>query len=168
MLPMEKMSDALISSRILLIDDSVSFRRLTAAALGKFGVASVTQAGSLAEGMRKMNYHCPGKFGAPDYDLILMDINLPDGNGIEGCEFISRHANTYNTPVVVMSGTSYAVTIDKAFQAGASDFLQKPLTRSMLGVRLGMLMSLSSREPGERGVESTPARAVGFTALGTF
>ena len=163
MLPMEKMSAALIGSRILLIDDSVSFRRLTAAALGKLGVASVTQAGSLAEGMCKMNYLCPDKFGAPEFDLVLMDINLPDGNGIEGCEFISSHANTYNIPVVVMSGTSYAVTINQAFQAGASDFLQKPLLRSILGTRLGMLMALTSRESGQYGVESTPARPVGYT-----
>ena len=56
MLPMRKMADALIGSRILLIDDSVSFRRLTAAMLDKFGVSSVTVAGSLAEGMREMNY----------------------------------------------------------------------------------------------------------------
>jgi CheY-like chemotaxis protein len=168
MLPMQKMSDALIGSRILLIDDSVSFRRLTAAALGKLGVASVTLAGSLAEGMCKMNYLSPDKFGTPDFDLVLMDINLPDGNGIEGCEFISGHANTFNIPVVVMSGTSYAVTIEKSFQAGASDFLQKPLVRSFLGVRLGMLMSLTSPESGGHGAKSISARPVGYTALGAF
>jgi CheY-like chemotaxis protein len=159
MLPMQKMSDALIGSRILLIDDSVSFRRLTMAALSNLGVASVTQAGSLAEGMCKMNYLSPDKFGAPDYDLVLMDINLPDGNGIEGCEFISSHANTYNIPVVVMSGTSYAVTIDEAFRAGASDFLQKPLVRSILGVRLGRLMALTAKEWGEYEVQSPPVRS---------
>jgi len=166
MLPIEKMSDALIGSRILLIDDSVSFRRLTAAVLSKLGVASVTQAGSLAEGMCKMNYLCPDIHDTPKFDLVLMDINLPDGNGIEGCEFISSHANTFNIPVVVMSGTSYALTINEAFQAGASDFLQKPLVRSILGTRLGMLMALKSREAGEYGIESTPAQSVGYT--GTF
>ena len=166
MLPMEKMLDALLGSRILLIDDSLSFRQLTAAVLRKLGVASVTQAGSLAEGMRKMNYLCPDIYDAPEFDLVLMDINLPDGNGIEGCEFISGHANTYNIPVVVMSGTSYALTINEAFQAGASDFLQKPLVRSILSTRLGMLMALKSRESGEYGAESAPARPVGYT--GTF
>ena len=168
MLPMEKMLDALIGSRILLIDDSVSFRRLTAAVLSKLGVASVTQAGSLAEGMCKMNYLCPDIFGVPEFDLILMDINLPDGNGIEGCEFISSHANSYNIPVVVMSGTSYAVTINEAFQAGASDFLQKPLVRSILGTRLGMLMALTSREAGEYCAESSPVQSVGCTGAFEF
>ena len=155
MLPMQKMADALIGSRILLIDDSVSFRRLTAAMLDKFGVSSVTMAGSLAEGMRKMNYVCPDKYGAPEFDLVLMDINLPDGNGIEACQFISSHASTYNIPLVVMSGTSYAATINQAFEAGASDFLQKPLAGSILANRLGMLMALKLRESGGHRTEPT-------------
>ena len=149
MLPMQRMSEALTGSRILLIDDSVSFRHLTAAVLDKLGVASVTQAGNLAEGLRKMNYFCPDKFDIPQFDLVLIDINLPDGNGIEACQFISSHANTYNIPVVVMSGTSYAVTINEAFEAGASDFLQKPLAGSILRNRLGMLMALKSGESCE-------------------
>lgn len=156
MLPMQKMSDALTDSRILLIDDSVSFRRLTATMLDKFGVESVSQAGNLAEGMRELNYFCPDKFVATDFDLILMDINLPDGNGIEACRFISSHATTYNIPVVVMSGTSYAVTINEAFEAGASDFLQKPLTGSILANRLGMLMTIKSRESGGYVAQTTP------------
>jgi len=156
MLPMQKMADALIGSRILLIDDSESFRRLTAAILNKFGVASVTMAGSLAEGMRKMNYLCQDKHGAPEFDLVLMDINLPDGNGIEACQFISSHAYTYDIPLIVMSGTSYAVTINQAFEAGASDFLQKPLTGSILATRLGMLMAIKLRESGEYGTKSIP------------
>ena len=146
MFSMEKMSDALAGSRVLVIDDSASFQRLTAAMLEKLGVARVTLAGSLAEGMQKMNYLSPDNFGAPEFDVVLMDINLPDGNGIEGCAFISSHANTYKIPVVVMSGTSYAVTINEAFEAGASDYLQKPLVRSILANRLGMLMTLKSLE----------------------
>jgi len=156
MLPMQKMADALIGSRILLIDDSVSFRRLTAAMLDKLGVGSVTMAGSLAEGMREMNYLCQDEYGAPEFDLVLMDINLPDGNGIEACQFISSHASTYNIPLIVMSGTSYAATINQAFEAGASDFLQKPLAGSILANRLGMLMALKLRESGEHRSESTP------------
>lgn len=146
MLPIEKMSDALVGCRVLLIDDSKSFLRLTAAMLKKTGVASVTMACSLAEGMSLLNYHNPDKFAAPDFDIVLMDVNLPDGNGIEGCHFISSHANTFNIPVVVISGTSYALTINEAFEAGASDFLQKPLAAALLKNRLGMLMTLKAQQ----------------------
>lgn len=148
MLPIKKVSETLVGSRILLIDDSVSFQRLTEALLNSFGVGSVIMARSLAEGMHKMNYLGPEKFSTPKIDLILMDINLPDGNGIEACEYLSSYASNHNIPVVVVSGSSDTVTINKAFEAGASDYLQKPLARSLLESRLSVMMALKSLESG--------------------
>ena len=164
MLPMKKMSDALAGGRILIIDDSLSFQRLTEALLNSFGVASVTLAQSLTEGMHKMNFLGPDKFATPKIDLILMDINLPDGNGIEACEYLSGYASSYDIPVVVVSGSSYSTTITEALEAGASDYLQKPLTRALLGVRLGMLMTLKSHKTGKQQTNANLKRAVGYTA----
>ena len=168
MLQMKEVSGALVGSRILLIDDSVTFQGLTKALLNTFGVASVTLARSLAEGMHKMNYLGPDKFAAPKIDLILMDINLPDGNGIEACEYLSSYADNYNIPVVVVSGSSDTMTINKAFEAGASDYLQKPLARSLLQARLGMLMAFKSLESGEHWpTKSTPGRSLECSNTGT-
>jgi sigma-B regulation protein RsbU (phosphoserine phosphatase) len=167
MLSMKKVSDALVGSRILLIDDTVSFQRLTEVLLNSFGVASVTMASSLAEGMHKMNYLGPDKFAEPKIDLILMDIKLPDGDGIDACEYLSSYASNYNIPVVVVSGSSDTVTINKAFDAGASDYLQKPLARSLLHTRLGMLMALKSLESGERRAISLPDRSMESTYTGS-
>ena len=167
MLLMKKVSDALVGSRILLIDDSVSFQQLTEALLNSFGVASVTMAGSLAEGMHKMNYLGPKKFAAPKIDLILMDIKLPDGNGIEACEYLSSYASNYNIPVVVVSGNSDTVTINKAFEAGASDYLQKPLARPLLQARLGMLMALKSLESDALSANSTSDPSLELAKTGT-
>ena len=167
MLSMKKVSDALVGSHILLIDDTVSFQRLTEALLNSFGVGSVTMASGLTEGMHKMNYLGPDKFAEPKIDLILMDINLPDGNGIDACEYLSSYASTYNIPVVVVSGSSDTVTINKAFDAGASDFLQKPLARSLLQTRLGMLIALKSLESGESRAKSPPDRSIECTHTGS-
>lgn len=145
MLPIEKMSEAMVGCRVLLIDDSKSFQRLTTAMLKKFGVATVTITSSLAEGMCLLKYHNSEKSAAPNFDIVLMDVNLPDGNGIEGCYFISSHANTFNIPVVVISGISNDLTISQAFDAGASDYLKKPLTGALLKNRLGMLMTLKAQ-----------------------
>jgi CheY-like chemotaxis protein len=164
MLPMKKMSDALVGSRILVIDDSLSFQRLTEVVLNSFGVASVTLARNLTEGMHKMNFLGPDKFSIPKIDIILLDINLPDGNGIEACEYLSGYASSYDIPVVVVSGNSHPTTITEAFDAGASDYLQKPLTRSLLGVRLGMLMSLKSASSNRQKTGSSEAREVGYHA----
>ena len=89
-----------------------------------------------------------------------MDINLPDGNGIEACEYLSSYADNYNIPVVVVSGSSDTVTINKAFEAGASDYLQKPLARALLQARLGMLMALKSLEPEALSAKSTPDQSL--------
>ena len=167
MLSTNKMSDALVGSRILLVDDSASFQRLTEALLNSFGVASVTKARSLVEGMHKMNYLGPNKFVAPKIDLILMDINLPDGNGIEACEYLSSYASNYDIPVVVVSGSLDTVTINKAFEAGASDYLHKPLARSLLETRLGMLMALKSIDPEARWATPTSDRSIEWTNTGT-
>jgi CheY-like chemotaxis protein len=167
MLLMKKVSDALIGSRILLVDDSVSFQLLTGVLLNSFGVASVSIASSLTEGMYKMNYLGPDKFATPKIDLILMDINLPDGNGIEACEYLSSYASNYNIPVVVVSGSSDSVTINKAFEAGASDYLQKPLARSLLQARLGMLMAMKSLESDVLWAKPTPDQSLEYANTGT-
>lgn len=142
MLPIHGFTLYLKGARILLIDDSEPFQRLTTEMLKKSGVASVTAASTLTDGMRFMHYNCNNYMDTPQFDLIMMDINLPDGNGMEGCQFITVHAASYDIPVVVISGTSSAEIIHNVFKAGASDYLQKPLVADLLKARLGMLLKL--------------------------
>ena len=146
MLPMKKMASHLSGCRILLIDDQQSFQQITVSMLNSFGVAPVITADSLIEGMHKMNYLGENKMDSPDIDLILMDVNLPDGDGIDACQYLSSFASEHNIPLVVVSGASDSVTINQALEAGASDYLHKPLARDLLGTRLGMLMALNTRE----------------------
>jgi len=146
MLPLNDNSYYLKGARILLIDDAEPFQRLLSSMLRKAGVAQVTIASTLKEGMHQMNYIRDVKSAAPKYDLVMMDINLPDGSGIEGCKFISCHAGTFNIPVVAISGNSETVTVHDALRAGASDFLQKPLVADLMKMRLGLLLKLSSIE----------------------
>jgi CheY-like chemotaxis protein len=133
-------------ARILLIDDSEPFRRLTSLMLENSGVATVTLASSLSEGMHKMHYFHDAQSAAPAFDIVIMDIHLPDGDGLEGCKFISSHAATFNIPVIVISGASRASVINQAFEAGASDYLQKPLVASLLKMRLTTLLKLKGLE----------------------
>jgi len=134
----------LVGARILIIDDSAPFQRLTAQILKKMGVESVVAASTLADGMQQLHYNKTETGTDPAIDLVLMDVNLPDGNGIQGCEFLSRHASTYAIPVVVISSSSDPKIISQAIKAGASDYLQKPLVADLLKIRLGMLLSFKS------------------------
>lgn len=66
------------------------------------------------------------KISAENYDLIILDIKLPDMNGIELC----RHIRNTNTTVPVMMLTSLAEEADKvtALETGADDYITKPFS----------------------------------------
>jgi two-component system cell cycle response regulator CtrA len=69
-----------------------------------------------------------------DYDLILLDLNLPDMSGIEVLRQL-RNAKI-NTPVMILSGTSEIDTKVKTFGGGADDYMTKPFHKDELVARI--------------------------------
>lgn len=74
-------------------------------------------------------------------DLIILDVMMPGMNGIELCQVIRQSAPTTKTPVLILSARGDAESIIKGIEAGANDYLPKPIlhhdlvskVRSMLG-----------------------------------
>ncbi len=167
MMWMSDVDGHLKGSRILLIDDSEPFLRLTTAMLEKMGVESVDTASTLAEGMHYMRLTRRNPYAPGELDLVIMDVNLPDGNGMHGCEFLSGHAATHNIPVVVSTGTVDPFIVDSAFRSGASDFLTKPLVAALLKRRLGLLLRVKALAERERlpdgGRRCSPGERLGMT-----
>ena len=58
-----------------------------------------------------------------DYDLVILDIMLPDGNGFQLCEYI-RHDN--NTPVIFLTAQDEEVNIVMGLELGGDDYITKP------------------------------------------
>lgn len=69
-----------------------------------------------------------------DYDLILLDLNLPDMNGIEVLRELRR--GRVGTPVMIVSATAEVDAKVKAFAGGADDYMVKPLHKDELIARL--------------------------------
>jgi len=76
----------------------------------------VEQADCLADGLRLLS-------SAPRFDLILLDLNLPDTVGTSGIETLRQRFP--RVPVMVLSGAADRATIDRCLRAGASGFLPK-------------------------------------------
>lgn len=77
------------------------------------------------------------------YDLVLLDINLPDFDGFEVLKFFNK--NSMNIPVIVMSAFSDKNTKLQAFKFGANDYMVKPIDIEELEARIWVqLKSIST------------------------
>jgi cyclic di-GMP phosphodiesterase len=60
------------------------------------------------------------------FDLITLDIDLPDGNGLALCSELRQRHLTRNTPIVFVSARSTIENQQRALELGAVDFIEKP------------------------------------------
>lgn len=109
---------------ILLVEDDKPLREALDKFLGQNGF-QVSQSASLADAMRRLE--------ATVFDLILLDLTLPDGNGLE---ILERFSPQYPDHMVVLTGTGSIETAVLAMKKGAHDFLQKPVNPELLLITL--------------------------------
>jgi signal transduction histidine kinase/DNA-binding response OmpR family regulator len=77
------------------------------------------------------------------YDLILMDLHMPDIDGLEAARRIRALEGGERTPIVALTANAFAEDRDAAIAAGMDDFLVKPLDRARLRAILDGIPSLS-------------------------
>jgi DNA-binding response OmpR family regulator len=111
--------------RVLVIEDDRMLARLVERALGEAGYA-VDWARSAEEG-RELAL-------ATDYDVILLDLELPDRDGLDVVRAIRRENK--KTPVLIMTGHGEDETVVRGLDAGADDYLLKPVSNDVLKARI--------------------------------
>ncbi len=72
------------------------------------------------------------------YDLVVLDLNLPDGSGIEFCQVFRRSG--YEQPILMLSATNTPIHKVKALDAGADDYVVKPFDLDELDARIRALL----------------------------
>lgn len=103
---------------ILIVEDDISTREMIRAALEDFGLSILSEA-TLAGAMEAL------KKGKPD--LIILDIGLPDGNGLELCLFARGEEGFSKVPVIALTGRTELHDKKKGFDAGVDQYLEKPI-----------------------------------------
>jgi len=106
---------------ILVIDDELGIREGCKRVLKPQGFLIETAA-SLREGLQKVR--------AGSYDLVLLDVMLPDGRGVDLVEQI--HAKDPNIVCVIITGYATVELAVNAIKVGAYDFISKPFTADLL------------------------------------
>lgn len=122
---------------ILLVDDDPAFRETFADVMALRGTAVLPAAGAaqalrLAASLERLP------------DAFVLDVQLPDMDGIDLCRWLKRDPRLRHIPVVLLSAASrYNDWRDRAegLLAGAAIFLPKPVTMDRLWEELGLLVS---------------------------
>ena len=73
-------------------------------------------------------------------DLVLLDVVMPRMNGFEACRELRRRNGGADTPILMMTGLEDLDAIDRAYEAGATDFVTKPINYKILGRRLHYML----------------------------
>ena len=79
-------------------------------------------------------------------DLVLMDAMMPEVDGFTACERIRQLPNGANTPVLMITALDNEEAIVKAFAAGASDYVPKPIHFAVLKQRVSRLIEANKVE----------------------
>lgn len=120
--------------KILLIDDDLDAAELVRELLQRTWEVDVTIATTAGEAQTLVE--APGADHAAPFDLIVLDVGLPDFDGIELCRRIRQRASLSLVPVVMVSGHTGEQDIEAALDVGATDYVCKPVRSRELVARI--------------------------------
>lgn len=123
--------------KLLIIEDEASLQELMTATLKKEGYV-VENAMDYNEAMDKL--------GAYNYDCVLLDLNLPGGNGLDILEHVKKYCNKQN--VIIISARDSIDDKVRGLELGADDYLAKPFHLAELSARIRSV-ARRSRNDGE-------------------
>ncbi|WNG29205.1 response regulator [Cystobacter fuscus] len=106
-----------MKARVLIVDDSATVRADMRGVLSAAGFGT-TLCDSLASARKALREH--------DFELLILDMLLPDGDGVELLEELRRDARTANLPVLMLSTEAAVVQRLKGLSHGANDYVGKP------------------------------------------
>jgi two-component system OmpR family response regulator len=119
------------TAHILVVDDDPQIRSVLRIALGQAG-HSVTEAGDGAEGLAK------GQSGR--FDLIVLDIGLPEMDGLAMCRALRA---TDQTPVLFLTARQEEIDRVLGFELGGDDYVTKPFSPRELVARISAILRRS-------------------------
>ena len=116
---------------VLVVDDSKVMRDMIVACLRPAGDLAFTHASSGLEAIERL--------ALKTFELVMLDLNMPDIGGIEVLEFVRGQDALRTLPIIVVTTRGDEASRTRVLEAGASRFMTKPFTPDAL---LGEVRSL--------------------------
>ena len=116
-----------MSNKILIIEDEPDIRKTLEYNISREGY-KVVCASSLSKGKEHIN--------SSDFSLILLDLMLPDGSGLDLCREIKSDKDKSSTPIIILTAKDDEVDKVVGFELGADDYVTKPFSVRELILRI--------------------------------
>jgi two-component system KDP operon response regulator KdpE len=136
--------------RVLVVDDEPQIVR---------GLKIILRGGGYAVEAAETKAQALAALASRPPDVLVLDLVLPDGSGVEVCEEVRRWSRL---PILVLSAVGDEREKVRALDAGADDYVTKPFGSDELLARLRAVLRRSGREGGEGG---TPILEIGELAI---
>jgi len=111
-------------AEILVVDDSKVMREMLIACLRGQDDLAFAQASSGLEAIEQLSLR--------PFDLVLLDLNMPDIGGIEVVEFIRSQDRLRSVPIIIVTTRGDETSRERALSAGATRYLTKPFTPEVI------------------------------------
>ena len=121
---LHKSDDALVGRKVLVVDDDVRNIFALSSVLERRGMHVVT-AGTGREAIHMIE-------NTPDLAIVLMDIMMPEMDGYETMQVIRQNPALRRLPIIALTAKAMKGDREKCLEAGASEYLAKPVNTEQL------------------------------------
>lgn len=122
--------------QVLLVDDDVTTRRVISSILTA-DEYKISEACNLQEARAWIEKE--------KFNLVLLDLSLPDGNGLDFCKELRQKFSMTQLPILIVTAQSDEEFLKDSFANGANDYLTKPISRATLQCRVQAHSALSKQ-----------------------
>ena len=140
-------------AKLLVVDDEFRIREI----IKKYAVFEGHTVEESADGMDAVSKAING-----DYDLIIMDVMMPELNGFSACSEIRKHKNT---PIIILSARGEEYDRIHGFETGVDDYVVKPFSPKELMMRVAAVLKRSGATQQELSDELCTQRYARETIL---
>ena len=120
------------NAALLVVDDNDDNRYTLTRRLNREGYQNLTTANNGREALERMT--------SQPFDLVLLDVMMPDMNGYEVLEHVKASASLREVPIIMISALDEIESVIRCIELGAEDYLNKPFNPVLLRARVGALL----------------------------
>jgi len=117
--------------RMLLVDDSVTMRRIQKTQITSLGITDILEAGDGQEALGKLKSNMP-------VDMVLLDWNMPVMDGMAFLKTVRADAAFKDVKVIMCTSESEKSKVVEALKSGANNYIVKPFTPEALKEKIGL------------------------------